>query len=176
MVRHQGLTAPFAAVHEACFEQPVAVGLRLLAGSKVAAVEVTHADGGRRLVGYETGDTPDGFRLKGRCGVVELDAAGRLRSLVLVRGQELRLGAIGLETEHEVCLSVTCDPRGLRLVSSPPIGYETLAGSPVYAAGADVQVNLALPAECSPTGREFRRQVVVPGQTSAGPRPLELPW
>jgi hypothetical protein len=177
MVRHTGTTAPFVAVHEAFFDAPVAVGLRMLPGDAAAAAEVAHADGGRRLAVYESGSGPGGWQMKGRLGVVEVGPGGRLRGLALIRGTELICGGLRLRADREVSLSVTCDDRGARLVSSPPVGYETLEGLPVYAAGQDAAVWIAVSGASSPTGREVReRHVRLPGQTADGPVPVDIGW
>lgn len=177
MVRRAGTTAPFVALHDACFEAPVAVGLRMLPGDAAVAAEVTHADGGRRLAVYESGSGPAGWRLKGRFGVVEFDPLGRLQGLALIRGTELRYAGLHFLADREVSLSVTCDDRGARLVSSPPVGYETLEGLPVYATGQDTAVWIAISEASSPTGREIReRHVRLPGQTVDGPVPVDIRW
>ncbi len=177
MVRHAGPAAPFAAVHEAGFDAAVAVGVVLLAGDAAAAVEVAHADGGRRLAIYESGAGPAGWMLKGRFGSVELDPHGRLRALVLVRGTEFHFAGLHLRADREVSLSVTCHDRGARLVSSPPIGYETLEGRPVYTAGQNAVVGISVSKALSPVGKEIReRSVKLPGQTVDGPIPVDLRW
>jgi len=176
MVRHNGIAAPFVVVHEAYHDGPVATGVRLLPGDAVAAVEITHADGGKRLAIYESGSGPDGWELKGRFGAIELDPGGRCRSLMLVRGTELRYGDIHFRADREASLSLTFDSEGARLVSSPAVGYETLEGMPAYATGEDTTVSLTVPAQLSPTGKEIRnRAIVVPGQTGDGPVPVDVP-
>ncbi|MSS71034.1 MAG: hypothetical protein EXS64_06065 [Candidatus Latescibacteria bacterium] len=176
MVRHQGTTAPFVALHEAGFDTFVVTGVRRLPGDAATVLEVTHADGGRRLALYESGSGPEGLRLKGRFGAIELDVHGRLRSLVLVRGRELCHGSLRIEADREVSLSVTFDDRGAHLVSSPPVAYETLEGRPVYAAGQDATVEMTLPAQGSPTGKDLLKRVLVPGQAKDGPVPVEVRW
>jgi hypothetical protein len=177
MVRHAGTTTPFVAVHEAFFDAPAAVGLRMLPGDAAAAVEVTHADGGRRLAFYESCLGPEGWSLKGRFGVVEFDARGRVRSLALIQGTEFSCEGLRLRADREVSLSLTCDEMGARLVSSPPLGYETLDGLPVYAAGQDADVWIAVSGASSPTGREIVQQRVrLPGQTAEGPVPVDIRW
>ena len=176
MVRHQKTTAPFVAVHEAYNDTPTATGIRLLSGSSIATVEITHADRGRRLAIYESGSGSDGWRLAGRFGMVEFDDRNRLRSLVLIRGTDVACDGLHLHADSKVSLSVTCNDRGARLVSSPPVGYETLAGNPVYAIGNDVTVSLTIPARSSPSGHEIGMRILVPGQTSNGPMPVDIRW
>ena len=176
MVRHQKTTAPFVAVHEAYNDTPTATGIRLLSGSSIATVEITHADRGRRLAIYESGSGSDGWRLAGRFGMVEFDDRNRLRSLVLIRGTDVACDGLHLHADSKVSLSVTCNDRGARLVSSPPVGYETLAGNPVYAIGNDVTVSLTIPARSSPSGHEIGMRILVPGQTSTGPMPVDIRW
>jgi len=177
MVRRVGTTTPFVAVHEAFFDAPAAVGLRMLPGDAAAAVEVAHADGGRRTAFYESGSGPAGWGLKGSFGVVEFDPRGRLRSLTLVRGTELSCEGLHLRADREVSLSLTCDGAGARLISSPPVGYETLDGLPVYAAGQDADIWIAVSGASSPTGREVReRHVRLPGQMAEGPVPVDIRW
>ncbi len=188
MVRHAGVVAPFVAVHEAYFDTPVVVAVRMLGpqpgavekapGDSGVAMEVTHADGGRRIAAYDTGSagaqavTTKGehLELKGRFGSVEFDTGGRLRGLVLVRGTELRCGGLHLRADREVSLSMTWTSRGWRLVSSPPVAYETLEGQPKYIAGSSATVWIAISAGMSPTSAEMaERQVKLPGQTVHGP-------
>ncbi|HJN19153.1 MAG TPA: heparinase II/III family protein, partial [Armatimonadota bacterium] len=176
MVRHEGTTAPFVAVHEACFDTPTATGVRLLPGDAAAAVEITHADGGKRLAFYESGSGPGDWLLAGRFGAIETDARGQCRSLLLVRGTELRYAGIHLRADREASLSLTCDDKGAHLVSSPPVGYETLAGIPVYVTGQDTEVRLNIPAQWSPTGEDIQKRVLVPGQAQDGPVPVDIRW
>jgi hypothetical protein len=176
MVRHEDTSAPFIAVHEAYADQPVCASVRALAGTCAAAVEISHADGSRRVVMYEAGSTPEGLRLRGRVGVIELDAAGRLRRLLLVRGQELRYGRLQVRADRETSLSMVCDRQGAGLVSSPAIAYETLEGRPVYAVGEETRVTVTIPASLSPSGGDIGTSVVVPGQTAAGPAPVQMRW
>ena len=178
MVRHQKTTAPFVAVHEAYNDTPTATGIRLLPGNSIATVEITHADGGRRLAIYESGSGSgsNGWRLTGRFGVVELDKRGRLRSLVLIRGTELVYNGLRLHADREVSLSMTCDALGAQLVTSPSIGYETVEGKSVYATGKNATVSLTIPAGSSLTGQEIARRVLVPGQTSSGPVSVDTRW
>ena len=139
-------------------------------------MEITHADGGRRLAIYESGSGSDGWRLAGRFGMVELDVRGRLRSLVLIRGTDVAFDGLRLHADREVSLSVTCDAQGVRLVSSPPVGYQTLEGNPVYATGKDAIVSLTIPAHASPSGHEIGRRILIPGQASTGPMPVDIRW
>jgi hypothetical protein len=177
MVRRAGATAPFVAVHEAFFDAPVAVSVRTLPGNAAAAVEITHADGGRRMAFYESGSGPEGWSLKGRFGVVEFDARGRVRSLALIRGAEFSCEGLRLRADREVSLSLTCDEAGARLASSPPLAYETLDGLPAYATGQDADVWIAVSGASSPTGREIlQRHVRLPGQTAEGPVSVDIRW
>jgi len=176
MVRHAGTDAPFVAVHEAYFETPVATGVRNLSGDAAAAVEIAHADGGRRLAVYEAGSTEAGLTLAGRFGVIELDAEGRLRSLLLVQGSELRHDGFQIETDRDVSLSVTFDAGRAHLVSSPQIGFETLEGVPLYRTGHGATVSLIIPAAVSPTGEDIQKSLVLPGQTEEGPVPVDIEW
>jgi len=176
MVRHQGSSAPFVAVHEAYFDTPTATGVSLLPGDAAAAVEITHANGGKRLAFYESGSGPGDWLLQGRFGAIETDARGQCRSILLVRGAELRYAGVRLRADGDVSLSLTCDDRGAHLVSSPPVGYETLEGLPIYATGQDLEVLLSIPAQWSPTGEEIQKRVRVPGQTKDGPVPVDVRW
>jgi len=174
MVRHVGTADPFVAVHEAYFDAPIAVSVRTLTGDAPAAVEIRHADGGRRLALWGPGAAAGGLVLQGQGGVVQLDSAGRLRSLALLRGTSLRYGELRVETDEETCLSVTVEEGRLVLVSSPPVAYRTIEGEPIYTVGQEAVVRLRLPVALSPTGRDFEAQVPVPGQTPAGPQPIEV--
>ena len=107
--------------------------------------------------------------LKGRFGAIEIDAAQRPQGLLLVAGTELRHGRFQLKADREISLSVTFDGKQARLVSSPPVGFETLEGTPVYTAGQDATVSLTIPASWSPTGEDTRKSILVPGQTEDGP-------
>ncbi len=176
MVRHAGADAPFVAVHEAYFKTPVATGVRNLPGDAVAAVEITHADGGRRLAVYGAGSTEAGLSLKGRFGVIELDAEGRLRSLLLIQGSELRRDGFQLKTDRDVSLSATFDAGRAHLVSSPQIGFETLEGVPLYRTGHGATVSLTIPASASPTGEDIQTSLALPGQTAEGPVPVDVEW
>jgi hypothetical protein len=195
MVRHADIAAPFVAVHEACFDTPLVVGVRMRTqptgtlgrnpGDSAVTVEVTHADGGRRLAAYESGSAytqdvaPPGsyLELQGRFGSVEFDSHGRLRGLVLIRGTELRCGDLHLRADRVVSLSMTCTGRAGHLVSSPPVAYETLEGLPVYMPGSNAAVWFALPGAMSPTGAEIpMRQIKLPGQTAHGPISVGLHW
>jgi len=176
MVRHRGTDAPFVAVHEASFDKPTMTDLRPLSGTMAAAVQITHADGASRLAIYGSGLTDTGLRLRGRCGVIELDAQGKLRSLLMIRARELRYGDLRLRADREVSLSLTCDASGAQLVSCPPVGYETLEGEPVYATGQDTTVRLEIPDAFSPTGESVRRRALVPGQTDDGPVVVDVAW
>lgn len=177
MVRRVGSAVPFAVVHEAFFDAPVAITAKMLMGDAAVAVEIAHADGGRRLAIYESGSGPEGWQMKGRFGVIEMDARGRLCSLVLIQGTELRYNGLHLHTDKEVSLSVTCDEAGARLVSSPPLAYETLDGLSIYAIGQEVEVNIAVSSSMSPTGREIVQQhIKLPGQTAQGPVFVDIRW
>ena len=176
MVRHRDTTAPFIAIHEAYHDAPVATSVRRLPGDAVAAVAITHADGGERWAFYGSGSGPGDWRLKGRFGAIEVDAAGHCRRLVLIRGTELHYCGLNLIADRETSLSLICGDRGVQVVSSPPVGYETVEGLPVYAPGADTGLQITLPAKLSPTGEEIRMRVSVPGQTQDGPVPLSASW
>jgi len=176
MVRRQGVDAPFVAVHEAFFDAPAATNVRTLLGGAVAAVEILHANGGRRLAVFQADSTNAELTLKGRFGVLELDSEDRLRSLLLVQGNELRRNGFQLKTDRDVSLSITLDARHAQLVSSPPIGFETLEGVPHYRTGQGVTVSMTIPASLSPTGEEIQRSLLVPGQTREGPVPVDAEW
>jgi hypothetical protein len=193
MVRHAGASAPFVAVHEAYFAEPV-VRVRTLeapaSSAATPAIEITHQDGSRRLAVYNWRGGPlplgesavgDRLELTGRFATVEFDPRGRLRSLLLVRGTELRCPSVQLRADGDVSLSVTCHSRRARFVSSPPIGYETLEGVPVFRAAdkpkGDAVISLSVAAAASPTGKEIRdRRVTLAGQTTAGPVHVDMPW
>ena len=175
MVRHAGTTAPFVAVHEAYFDRPVATNVRLLGGNR-EAVEVIHSDGSKRIALFESGSELGDLQLKGRCGVIEFDARHGLRSLLLVRGTELNYGSLQLRADREISLSVTFDEERAHFVSSPPQGYETLEGEPVYATGRESIVAITIPAQWSPSGKIIQKHVRVPGQTAAGPVPVDIQW
>ena len=108
--------------------------------------------------------------------MVEFDDRNRLRSLVLIRGTDVVCDGLRLHADRKVSLSVTCNDRGARLVSSPPVGHETLEGNPVYAIGNDVIVSLTIPARSSPSGHEIGMRILVPGQASTGPMPVDIRW
>ena len=74
--------------------------------------------------------------------------------LILVNGTELRHGPLQLKADRDVSLSVTFDGKRARLVSSPPVAFETLDGTPVYTAGRDATVSITNPSPSSPTGFE----------------------
>ena len=103
-----------------------------------------------------------------------LGAGGRLRDLALVRGTELRYGALRVRTDRNVSVSVRFDGGRARLVSSPPIAYHTVEGLPVYETGADVTVDLRMSAALSPTGEAVGARLSVPGQRQDGPVPVEV--
>ncbi|MDA0745509.1 MAG: heparinase II/III family protein [bacterium] len=176
MVRHEGTAAPFVAVHEAYFDAPMATGVRMLPGDAVAVVEVSHADGSRRLAMCESGSGPEGLLLKGCFGTIELDEQGRPKSLLMVRGREMCYGGLRITADQQISLSVVFEEEGATLVSAPPVAYETLEGLPVYAAGEDVNVEIELPAQWSSGGNDIQKRVSVPGQTVDGSVPVEVRW
>ena len=176
MVRQAETTAPFIAIHEAYFEKPIATGVRLMPTDSAAAIDITHADGSKRLAFYESGSGPAGLRLKGRFAVIEFDPRNRLRSLLLVHGTELSYGGLQLQADRAVSLSVTIDASGAQLVSAPRLGYETVEGQAVYGSGRQSTVSITVPEQWSPTGKAIRKRVLIPGQTKAGPSPVEVRW
>ena len=115
--------------------------------------------------------------MKGRFGIVEMDARGQLRSLALIRGTELCYDGLHLRTDKEVSLSITCDEAGARLVSSPPLAYETLDGLSIYAIGQQAEVSILVSPSLSPTGREIVQQhIKLPGQTAQGSVFVDVQW
>ena len=170
------LDRPFADPLVARLFPPLATGVRNLPGSVAAAVEITHADGGRRLAAYSTGSTEAGLTLKGRFGVIELDAKGRLRGLLLVQGNELRRDGLQLKTDRDVSLSVTFDAGRAQLVSSPRIGFETLEGVRLYRTGQSAIVSMTISASVSPTGEEIQRSLMLSAQAKEGPVPVDVEW
>ncbi len=173
MVRHAGATHAFVAVHEAYFDEPVAAQVRALPGSSAAAVEVTHADGSRRTVVYGRGGAETGIGLRGRMGMIDLDARGRLRGLALLQGRELRYQGVRLiRCERDACLSVVFAGDRVTAVSSPPIAYRTVGGRRVFEPGQDVRAWLHAPASLSQTGDEWYAVARCPGQDADGPRPV----
>ena len=67
-------------------------------------------------------------------------------------------GGVHFRADREISLSATFDARGAHLVSSPPIGYETLEGLPVYTAGQTCNVSFSISEAFSPTGKEIRER------------------
>ncbi len=169
MVRHTGTDDPFVAVHEAWVDEPVVTGVRALPGSSDAAVEVTHADGSRRVVVYGSGSAGDDASLRGRVGVLDFGPDGRLRGLALVRGRELRWsGARLLRGRDDVCVSLSFDGGEVTAVSSPPIAWHTVGGRRVLASGSEATVQVRVPAALSPTGAEWAATIDLPGQDGLG--------
>ncbi len=174
MVRHLETSVPFIALHEAYFDAPTTTALRTLPSDATAAIEITHADGSLRQVIFGSGSTVSGLQLKGHLGAIETDADGRPRSLLLVNATEFRHNGLTLQADRETSLSITFDGTRARLVSSPPVAFETLEATPIYATGKDTTVSVTLPARWSPTKEATRKAVLVPGQTAEGPVPLDI--
>ncbi len=86
----------------------------------------------------------------------------------------LQYRGLTLRAADQTCLSVTLAGGKAALVSSPPVAYRTIEGEPMFTPGPDVAVQLTIPARLSPTGREARIERSVPGQTAAGPQPVEV--
>ena len=125
---------------------------------------------------YGSGSTQSGLMLKGDFATIETDPAGRPRALLLVGGTEFRHGTFQLKADRKIWLSVTFDKKGAQLVSSPPVGYETLEGTPSYTAGRDASVSMTVPSPWSPTGEDAPKSILVPGQTENGPVPVDVQW
>ena len=165
MVRHAGTGDPFIAVHEAFVETSVVAGVRALPGTSDAAVEVTHADGARRVVVYGSGSAGDDASLRGDVGVLEFGPGGRLRGLALARGRELRwAGERLLRSRDDACVSLSFDGGEVTAMSSPPIAWHTLGGGRILAPGGQARVQVHIPAALSPTGAAWEAAIDLPGQ------------
>ena len=172
MVRHRETEAPFVAVHEAYIEKPVVTDVRTLPGDAAAAVHIAHADGGGRQAIYGSGSGPDGLMLDGRFASVSRDASGQPRSIILVHATEFNCRGIRLRSERPVTLSAVFDGDTIRMVSCPPVAYQTLGGEPMYNTGPDVDVCIELAPDGTRAGRKM--EALLPGQTGTGPVPVEL--
>ena len=172
MVRHRETDAPFVAVHEAYIEKPVVSDVRTLSGNAAAFVHITHADGGSRQAIYETGSGPDDLRMTGRFASIAHDASGRPLSVIMVHATEFNCRGIRLRSERPVTLSAVFDGDTIRMVSCPPVAYQTLEGRPVYKNGQDVDVCVELAPDAARTGREIEARL--PGQTGSGPICIEV--
>jgi hypothetical protein len=170
MVRRRGGSSCFTAVHEAYHDEPVVADVRSVACDGGSAVEVRHADDGRRGMKYGSGQGENGLTLDGAFGFVELDAEGKVVALGLLRGRLLSWDGLRLEADGEACLSMVWRDAAWEIVSSPAVAYYTVEGEPVYAEGEDMRVQLTLGAERSPTGRAAQFAGTAPGQTQDGPR------
>ncbi len=170
MVRRGGGSSCFIAVHEAYHDEPFVADVRPIACEGGSAVEVRHADGGRRAIKYGPGEGEGGLVSDGACGFVELDTEGNVVALGLLRGKLLSWDGLRLETDGEACLSTMWRDGAWEIVSVPAVAYHTVEGEPVYAAGEDVRVRLTLGAERSPTGGAAELEGTAPGQTQEGPR------
>ncbi len=173
MVRHQCTDAPFVAVHETYVDKPLATDIRTLPGDAAAIVRIAHADGGTRHAIYGSGSGPEGLLLDGRFASISRDPAGRPRSVILVHAKEFSSGGLRIRAERPVTLSAVFKDESIRLVSCPPVAYETLEGQPVYFTGheADVCIDLA------PDGTRTERNIEarLPGQAKRGPVCIEVP-
>ncbi|MDE2997635.1 MAG: heparinase II/III family protein [Gemmatimonadota bacterium] len=172
MVRHRKSDAPFVAVHEAYIEEPVVSDVRTLPGDAVAAVHIAHADGGSRQAIYETGSGPDGLMLAGRFASVSRNASGQPCSIILVHATEFRCRGMRIRSGRPVTLSAVFDDDTIRMVSCPPVAYQTLEGRPVYNIGQDVDVRIELTPDRARGGRKTEARL--PGQTGSGPICIEV--
>lgn len=172
MVRHRKSDAPFVAVHEAYIEKPVVSDVRTLPGDAAAVVHIAHADGGCRKAIYESGSGPDGLMLAGRFASISRNASGEPRSITLVHATEFNCRGIRMQSGRSVTLSAVFEDDTIRMVSCPPVAYETLEGRPVYNSGHDVDVCIELAPDETRAGRIIEARL--PGQSSNGPVPIEL--
>ncbi len=172
MVRHRNSDAPFVAVHEAYLEKPVVSNVRTLPGDAAAAVHIAHADGGSRQAIYESGSGPDGLMLAGRFASVSRNACGQPCSIILVHATEFNCSGIRIRSARPVTLSAVFADESIRMVSCPPVAYQTVEGLPEYNTGPDVDVCIEFGTDGKRAGRKLEARL--PGQTGTGPVPIEL--
>ena len=110
--------------------------------------------------------------MTGRFASIARDASGRPRSVIMVHATEFTCPGIRLRSERPVTLSAVFDGETIRMVSCPPVAYQTLEGRPVYKNGQDVDVCVELAPDGARAGRKIEARL--PRQTETGPVPIEL--